>query len=150
MPQPTVVVDTGPIIALLDASEAHHDWARRTFDDLRPPLLACEAVLSEASFLLRRAGADASLPAALVERGVLNVAKGCVSSEDARAVGRLMRRYSSVPMAFADACLVRIVETTPHASIMTLDSDFRIYRSASRRVIPLLMPDHSPFGTRGV
>lgn len=141
MPQPTVVVDTGPVIALLDADEAHHDWARRTFDDLLPPLLTCEAVLSEASFLLRRAGADSSLPAALVERGVLKIAGGWASSEDARAVGRLMRRYANVPMSIADACLVRIVETTPHASIMTLDSDFRIYRPASRRVIPLLMPD---------
>ncbi len=140
MPQPTVVVDTGPIIALLDAGEAHHDWARRAFDDLRPPLLTCEAVLSEAAFLLRRAGADSSLPLALVERGVLSIAAGCASSDDARAVGRLMRRYANVPMSFADACLVRIVETTPNASVMTLDRDFRIYRSASRRVIPLLMP----------
>ena len=51
-----------------------------------------------------------------------------------------MRRYANVPMSFADACLVRIVETTPNASVMTLDRDFRIYRSASRRVISLLMP----------
>ena len=140
MPQPTVVVDTGPVIALLDADEAHHGWARRTFDDLLPPLLTCEAVLSEASFLLRRAGADASLPAALVERGVLKIAGGWAFGEDARAVGRLMRRYANVPMSFADACLVRIVEAIPHASLMTLDSDFRIYRPASRRVIPLFMP----------
>lgn len=140
MPQPTVVVDTGPVIALLDAGEAHHDWARRTFDDLRPPLLTCEAALSEASFLLQRAGADSSLPVALVERGVLRITGGCASDDDARAVGRLIRRYANVPMSFADACLVRIAETTANASIMTLDADFRIYRPASRRVIPLLIP----------
>ncbi|MCY4599489.1 MAG: PIN domain-containing protein [Acidobacteria bacterium] len=140
MPQPTVVVDTGPIVALVDADERHHDWARRTFDDLQPPLLTCDAVLSEASFLLRRAGADPDLPAALVERGVLRVAAGCATSDAARAVGRLIRRYANVPMSFADACLVRIVETTANASVMTLDGDFRIYRPASRRVIPLLMP----------
>ena len=140
MPQPTVVVDTGPIVALVDADERHHAWARRTFDDLRPPLLTCEAVLSEASFLLRRAGADLGLPAALVECGMLHIVAGCGSGDDARAVGRLIRRYANVPMSFADACLVRIVETTANASIMTLDRDFRIYRPASRRVIPLLMP----------
>ena len=140
MPQPTVVVDSGPIVALMDADERHHDWARRTFDDLRPPLLTCEAVLSEASILLRRAGADPDIPAALVERGMLRIAAGCASGDDARAVGRLIRRYANVPMSFADACLVRIVETTANASVMTLDGDFRIYRPASRRVIPLLMP----------
>ena len=43
-------------------------------------------------------------------------------------------------MPFTDACLVRLVERTDRASIMTLDSDFRIYRQARRRVIPLLTP----------
>ena len=51
-----------------------------------------------------------------------------------------MRRYRNVPMSFADACLVRLVELTENGSILTLDSDFRIYRQSNRRVIPLLMP----------
>ena len=140
MASPTVVVDTGPIVALLDADEAHHDWARRQFDMLAPPLLTCEAVLSETSFLLHRVGGDFSLPLALVERGVLRVERLLNSSDDALAIGRLIRRYRNVPMSFADACLVRLVERTEHASIMTLDSDFHIYRQARRRVIPLLTP----------
>ena len=140
MASPTVVVDTGPIVALLDADEAHHDWARRQFDTLAPPLLTCEAVLSETSFLLHRVGADPSLPVMLVERGVLRVVRLLDSSDDALAIGRLIRRYRNVPMSFADACLVRLVERTDNASIMTLDSDFRIYRQARRRVIPLLVP----------
>ena len=140
MPPPTVVVDTGPIVALLDADETHHAWARDRFETLAPPLLTCEAVLSEASFLLARAGADSSLPARLVERGVLSVAPLFASTDDASAVGRLMRRYRDVPMSLADACLVRIVERTERASVLTLDSDFRIYRQARRRIIPLLVP----------
>ena len=140
MASPTVVVDTGPIVALLDADEAHHDWARRQFDMLAPPLLTCEAVLSETSFLLHRVGGDSSLPLALVERGVLRVERLVNSSDDALAISRLIRRYGNVPMSFADACLVRLVERTEHASIMTFDSDFHIYRQARRRVIPLLAP----------
>ena len=104
------------------------------------PLLTCEAVLSETSFLLHRVGADPSLAVTLVERGVLRVVSLLDSSEDAVAVGRLIRRYRDIPMSFADACLVRLVERTDHASLMTLDSDFRIYRQARRRVIPLLTP----------
>ncbi len=140
MPPPTVIVDTGPVVALLDTDEAHHDWARSQFAALKPPLLTCEAVLSEASFLLQRAGADPSLPVTLIERGVLHVARPLAGEDDALAVGRLIRRYRDVPMSFADACLVRIVECTDNASIMTLDSDFRIYRQMGRRVIPLLIP----------
>ena len=139
--RPTVVVDTGPIVALLDADEARHDWARARFKELRAPLLTCEAVLSEASFLLRHAGADPSLPVRLVRRGVLEVA-GLFdeSDDDTDALARLMRRYADVPMSFADACLVRIVERTPNGSVITLDSGFRIYRQARRRTIPLLIP----------
>lgn len=138
--RPTVVVDTGPIVALLDADEARHDWARARFEDLRAPLLTCQAVLSEASFLLRRAGADPSLPVRLVRRGVLEVASLFDTDTDADALARLMRRYADVPMSFADACLVRIVEKTRDASVMTLDSGFAIYRQARRRTIPLLAP----------
>ena len=138
--RPTVVVDTGPIVALLDADESRHDWARARFEELRAPLLTCEAVLSEASFLLRRAGADPSLPASLVRRGVLEVARLFATDADADAMARLMRRYADIPMSFADACLVRIVERTRNASVMTLDSGFRIYRQARRRTIPLLAP----------
>ena len=137
---PTVVVDTGPIIALLDGDEAHHDWALGQFDALAPPLLTCEAVLSEASFLLQRVGADPGLALTLIERGVLRVERIVDSGDDALAICQLIRRYRDVPMSFADACLVRLVERTDHASIMTLDSDFNIYRQARRRVIPLLAP----------
>ena len=140
MASPTVVVDTGPIVALLDADEEHHDWARSQFDALAPPLLTCEAVLSETSFLLQRVGAESGLPLTLVERGVLRVERIVDSGDNALAVGRLIRRYRDVPMSFADACLVRLVELTDHASVMTLDSDFHIYRQARRRVIPLLIP----------
>ena len=140
VPPPTVVVDTGPIVALLDADEAHHEWARSQVAALAPPLLTCEAVLSEASFLLQRAGADPSLPVQLVERGVLQVARPLAHEADAAAVARLIRRYGNLPMSFADACLVRLVERTDNASVMTLDADFRIYRQGGRRVIPLLMP----------
>ena len=76
----------------------------------------------------------------LIERGVLRVARPLAGADDTLAVGRLIRRYRDVPMSFADACLVRIVECTDNASIMTLDSDFRIYRQTGRRVIPLLIP----------
>ncbi len=74
---------------------------------------------------------------------MLRIAPLFDATADATAVGRLMRRYADVPMSFADACLVRIVESTEHASVMTLDSDFHIYRQHGRRVIPLLAPAES-------
>lgn len=134
----SVVVDTGPIVAFLDADDQYHDWAKEQFARLRPPLLTCEAVLTEACFLIRRAEGDECAVIQLIERGVLNVVR--LFDAEAAAIARLMRRYKNVPMSLADACLVRLVELTSQATLFTVDSDFEIYRQKGRRVIPLLAP----------
>ncbi|OGA03807.1 MAG: hypothetical protein A3H35_11570 [Betaproteobacteria bacterium RIFCSPLOWO2_02_FULL_62_17] len=123
---------------MLDADETNHDWVMAQISRLRPPLLTCEAVLSEAAFLLARAGANPGVVPQLVERGFITVAK--LFDEDASAVTTLMIRYRNVPMSLADACLLRLVERTRNATLFTLDSDFRIYRQKGRRVVPLLSP----------
>ena len=47
------LVDTGPLVALLDRRDAHHAWARELLDTVQAPMRTCEAVVSEACFLLR-------------------------------------------------------------------------------------------------
>jgi len=134
----SVIVDTGPIVALLDADDQQHAWVKAQFARLRPPLLTCEAVLTESCFLIARGGGDASAVIQLAERGVLSVAQ--LFDAEAASIARLMRRYENVPMSLADACLVRLIERTSQATLFTLDSDFEIYRQKGRRLIPLLAP----------
>jgi predicted nucleic acid-binding protein len=57
-----------------------------------------------------------------------------------REVRELMRRYREQPMSFADACLVRMAELEPEASIWTLDEAFRVYRRFGRQTLSLVMP----------
>ena len=125
----SVIVDTGPIVALLDADDHYHSWAKAQFDRLRPPLQTCEAVLTESCFLIARAGADPSAVTQLVERGVLSVAP--LFDSEARSITNLIRRYANVPMSLADACLVRLVELIPSATLITLDSDFQFFDRGS-------------------
>jgi uncharacterized protein len=134
----SVIVDTGPIVALLDADDQQHEWVKAQFARLRPPLLTCEAVLTESCFLIARGGGDASAVIQLAERGVISVAR--LFDAEAAPIARLMRRYRNVPMSLADACLVRLIELTSQATLFTLDSDFEIYRQKGRRLIPLLAP----------
>ena len=105
----------------------------------RPPVFTCEAVLSEACFLVRklRGGPDAVL--GLVARGIVEVPFRI--DRELTAVRRLMARYASVPMSLADACLVRMTELEEQATVLTLDSDFRIYRRHVRQAIPLRTAD---------
>lgn len=134
-----VVVDTGPLVALLNSRDSHHEWARKTLDVVEPPLRTCEAVISEACFIVRRlrGGPDAVLE--LLARGIVQI--GFRLDAELAAVTKLMTRYAAMPMSLADACLVRMTELDRRATILTIDSDFRIYRRNGRQTVPVILPD---------
>jgi predicted nucleic acid-binding protein len=117
----------------------HHTWAVEQWKRLRPPLLTCEPVLTEASFLLKREGRDTDPLFALLGRGVIRMA--LVVQEEQADLRALMRRYPNRPMSLADACLVRLAEIHTRGEILTLDSDFRIYHRHGNKVIPVRMPE---------
>jgi predicted nucleic acid-binding protein len=135
-----VIVDTGPIVALLNARDTHHAWAREVLDRIEPPLTTCEAVLSEACFLVRslKGGRDAVLD--LVSRGIIEVPFQLGPEVDAVRKLMTLTRYASVPMSLADACLVRMTEMDGRATVLTLDSDFKVYRRNGRQSVPVIMP----------
>jgi uncharacterized protein len=133
------LLDTGPLVSFLASGLKHHAWTVEQWKRLRPPLLTCEPVLTEAAFLLEREGRDIDPLFALLERGVIRIALAVEEEQaDLRA---LMRRYRNRPMSLADACLVRLSEIHTAAEVLTLDSDFRIYRRHGNKVIRVRMPD---------
>ncbi|MBI2926137.1 MAG: PIN domain-containing protein [Verrucomicrobia bacterium] len=135
----TVIVDAGPLVAYLKKDDADHPWAVEQFKRFRVPLHTCDAVLSEAFFLLQQTRNGARQLLALLERGI--VVPSFALATELPAVGQLMRRYEDVPMALADARLVRMAELASQSTVFTLDSDFRIYRKDRRQIIPLIYPE---------
>jgi predicted nucleic acid-binding protein len=133
------LLDTGPLVSFLASGLRHHAWAVEQWKRLRPPLLTCEPVLTEAAFLLKRESREADALFALLERGVIRVALSVQKEQADLRV--LMHRYRNRPMSLADACLVRLSEIHPDGEIFTLDSDFRIYRRHGNKTIPVRMPD---------
>ena len=136
---PVGLLDTGPLVSFLASGLEHHDWAVEVWKRLRPPLLTCEPVLTEAAFLLKRERRDTDALFALLDRGVIRI--GISIQEQQADLRALMRRYRSRPMSLADACLVRLSEIHATAEVLTLDNDFRIYRRHGNKVIPLCMPE---------
>jgi len=61
--------------------------------------------------------------------------------DEFQSIEQLMLKYTNVPMSFADAGLVRMAEIYPNSAVLTLDSDFRIYRKNRNQVIPVIMPE---------
>ncbi len=134
-----VLLDTGPLVALLDRRDRFHAWATNQLFEQVPPLATCEPVLTEAAHLLRHVGGEQAL-LEMVRRGLVTVSFRL--SDEVMRLKKLMSRYDSVPMSLADACLVRMAEQHDDSAIMTLESDFRIYRKNGRQVIPVIMPDN--------
>jgi len=130
------IVDSGALAALLDPREEHHVWARETLLRQSQAWLTCESCLSEALFLLHEPHARALDQ--LLRRGNLRLALNLGDQLD--RVLDLRDKYADVPMSLADACLVRMSELVADPVVVTTDSDFRIYRSHGRQVVPCLLP----------
>jgi predicted nucleic acid-binding protein len=127
------------LVALLNRRDRHHGWARDVLDGVDPPIFTCDPVLSEACFLLRNLAGGPEAVLELLARGIVR-SDFRVSSE-AEALRRLMKKYASIPMSLADSCLVRMTELDTKSVVVTLDSDFRIYRRHRRQVVPTISPD---------
>lgn len=132
-----VIADTSIIVALLDRREPLHTQVAQKLADIVPPLLTCEAVISEAWFLLHRASRGQEGLLLLLRRGQLEVRFDL--SIELLPVLNLIERYQSVPASLADAELIRMAELYPNSSIFTLDSDFQIYRKNRDVPIPLVV-----------
>lgn len=134
-----VLLDTGPLVAFLKKDEYYHQWALQQWQVIEPPLITCEAVITESCFLMKRVygGRDAVLN--LLKQRIVQVTFNLDDEID--RICQLLSRYESVPMSLADGCLVRMAESYPASKIMTLDSDFRVYRKYRNQMISLIQPD---------
>src|SRR5262249_11303761 len=115
-----------------------HAWAITQFQAREEPLLTCEAVWTEATYLIARRGGKPEVLWPFLREGAVELAFSLKA--DYEPVAALMGRYADVPMSLADACLVRMSERHSQCKVFTTDSHFRFYRRFGRQVIPLVSP----------
>jgi len=132
------IVDTGPLVALFDRAEQHHRWVAERFQELDAPLLVCEPVLAEAMYLLAPYPKAQDAVWELVQNGALGIAFRI--DEHVDALRKLLQKYRDTPMSLADACIVRMSEIHDRHAVLTLDSDFLVYRKHGRAALPLIHP----------
>jgi predicted nucleic acid-binding protein len=132
------IVDTGPLVAFFDKAERHHVWVNQQIDKLDAPLLVCEPVIAETMYLLSRFPTAKETLFELLQNGALKIAFHL--ERDIEAVRGLVTKYSDVPMALADACIVRMAEIHRGHAVLTLDSDFLIYRKTGGGPLDVLHP----------
>ena len=124
---PAVLVDTGPLVALLDRSDPHHLSCRETFSSLDDSLVTVWPVVTEAIYMLRAYWQAQDALWEMIQCGAVQIL--LLGLDDIPRMRELMRKYRDLPMDLADAGLVRVAERERLRRIFTLDRrDFQVYR----------------------
>lgn len=129
------IADTGFLLAFVNRTDTHHQWAKSVAQQIDTPLLTCEPVLAETAFHLE----SVSLVLDMVKSKMVELAFNC--SEHLAALAALAERFADRKPDLADLCLIRMSEIHPRHMVVTVDeSDFRVYRRNKRETIPLVCP----------
>lgn len=133
------LLDTGPIVAFLDGSDAAHESVVRSFERFTGHFVTTDAVIVEAMHLVSRS----PLGAALLIDFLLSSQTTIYSSMSADGLlkaAELMTKYADLPMDFADATLVLLATRLRMTAVCTLDRrGFRTYRSGARKAFDLVL-----------
>lgn len=126
-PVGAVLVDAGPLVALVHADDAPHSDCVEALRRLRGPLVTVWPAFTEAMYLLREVRGGQTALWAMVEADALDFAP--LDRSDAARMHALMDKYGDLPMDLADAALVRVAERDRMRVIFTLDRrHFLAYR----------------------
>ena len=132
------LIDTGAIVALVDADDVWHARCREALRSLSLPLATTAAVLAEVFHLLDHYPRDVEAAWRFIRSGAVLLLP--ITDADTADLNRLMQQYHDRPMDFADATLVRLAERESLSIIFTIDhNDFETYRIGGRsrfRIVP--------------
>jgi predicted nucleic acid-binding protein len=133
-----ILVDAGPLVALVDAGDQHHAKCVAALKGVREPLATVWPPLTEAMYLLADLPKGQAALWEMLERGAIQLLP--LDSADVPRIRELMRKYANRPMDLADAAVLRVAEREGLRKIFTVDrKDFSVYRLHGR-IRPVLIP----------
>lgn len=131
------LVDTGPLVALMDKSDTSHDICRDTLRNIRGELHTVWPVITEAMYLLSFSWQAQEAIWEMIESSAVSLLP--LDLQDASRMRALMQKYRDLPMDFADAALVCVAEREHISNVFTLDrKDFRLYRTNKQKRFRIL------------
>jgi uncharacterized protein len=126
-----VLVDTGPLVAILSRDDHYHETCVKALHELPGPLLSCWPVITEAAWLLRRSSRAVRQLLGGIDGGFLELLP--LAGAEAEAIAALMKKYEEIRPQLADAALVYLAARERIQTIFTLDHrDFAIYRTGRK------------------
>lgn len=133
---PSILVDTGPLVALASRRDHWHVRCVRFLQDFRGELITIWPVLTEFSHLINSAASIHQLQS-WAQRGSLCI--HAMGQDELKHVVDWMARYADRPMDLADASLVHAACVTGVNHVWSIDrADIETYRLPNRRRIRLV------------
>lgn len=132
-----ILIDTGPIVALFDRDDRHHDLCVEILKDVREPFVTTWPVLTECLYLLNFSWEVQDNLWLFIQRGGMEIYP--LDRDLMIRCRELMKQYHDLPMDLADATLVAVADILEVPKIFTLDhKDFSIYRFKQKRRFALI------------
>jgi len=132
-----VLIDTGPLVAIFLRTEQHHEICVEQLRTVKPPLLTCWPVITEAAWLLRRSRTAIQQLLGAFNSGLLRLLS--LEQDAVPWIAAFLHKYRSLGPDLADAALVYLAERDGIDTVFTLDRrDFSVYRLAGNRRLELL------------
>lgn len=130
-----IIVDTGPLVALLDSDDRHHHRCRTWLADNTDPLVVPVPVLTETCYFIER-DSGPNLEAAFLDTFGSGGAFEMIDlrPDDWVRARDLIRTYADLPLGVVDASVVAVAERLGAIQIATLDV----------RHFTILRPSHVP------
>jgi predicted nucleic acid-binding protein len=133
-----VLIDAGPIVAYYDSGDDWHKAITKFLSAFKGRFITTAPVVTEALWLLN---ANVEVQNELLR----DLAKKLYAIENLQSVdfiriAELNSKYSDVPADFADLSLIAIAERLEISEIVTLDSDFDVYRHLRSKPFKRLFP----------
>ncbi|MEJ6952599.1 type II toxin-antitoxin system VapC family toxin [Natronospora cellulosivora (SeqCode)] len=134
------LIDAGPLIALFDKDDKFHVPIKEFIKKYQGRLYTSWPVITETLHMLNFSVDTQMNLLKWIKRGALEIKE--ISTEDISRIIYLSEKYSDVPMDFADATLIILSETEDIKEIISVDSDFYIYRDIRNEYIKNIFNYH--------
>ncbi len=134
-----ILIDTGPIVAIIDRDDRYHKACVEIYKDIKQQLITTWPVLTECFYLLSPNPVLQEILWEFIERKAFTIYELDMST--IKRCKDLMKKYQDLPMDLADATLVALSERYAIDTIFTLDHrDFNVYRPKNKKRFKLLPP----------
>ncbi len=132
-----ILIDTGPIVALFDKNDQHHDACREAAQELPEILWTVWPVITEACYLLRKRPDLVESLLEAVHEGDYQLLT--IRADEVIQVGGVLSKYRDQELDLADACLAYMAERENISTVFTVDKrHFSLFRLASGDALSLV------------